>query len=334
MPELRQNIILKDWVIISTERAKRPEQLKEDRDIRNVVIPTYDKDCPFCPGNSDEKIQPIYQEEDDNGDWLIQVIPNKYPAVIDSDKNMQSNMDGIFRWMDAVGHHELFIESPDHSLTLATMDIKTIHRVLRVYQKRYIDLMMHDNIESVILFRNHGRRAGASQQHPHSQVIAIPIIPPDIMSRMNESLRYYEEHRSCIFCKLLESELGTMERVVIESPHFVAFVPYAAKSPFHLWIYPRRHEPSFAKVNDDELKDLAAVLRGITRKLYFGLNNPDYNLIVRSTPKGYGHSRFFHWYITIVPRLTRTAGFELGSGMFINPTIPEDNAEYLRGVKE
>jgi len=235
--------------------------------------------------------------------------------------------------MDGIGHHEVLVECPEHHLNLATMDIKTVERVLFAYQKRYKDLTALEEIESVIPFRNHGTRAGASIIHPHSQMIALPIIPRDVMSRMNESIRYYEEHRNCIFCRVLDAELEIMERVVIESQYFVAFIPYAAKSPFHMWIYPRRHNSSFAEARDEELKDLAAVLRGVMHKLYYGLNNPDYNLIVRSAPKGYGHSHFFHWYITIVPRLTRTAGFELGSGMFINTSIPEENAEYLRGIK-
>jgi len=334
MSQLRQNIVLKEWVIISTDRAKRPEQLKEDKDISESKLPEYDEKCPFCPGNEErtrnnEEIFRIGNEKD----WALRVIPNKYPALVPQTDKVSVNTSGYFRWMDGIGHHEVLIESPKHNLTLATMETTDILNVLKTYQQRINSLMELPYIESVIPFRNHGVKAGASLIHPHSQIIALPVIPKDVISRMNESIRHHEEHRDCIFCSLLNKELDSKERIVIESQYFVVFVPYAAYSPFAMWLFPKRHASSFTEVTEQEIIELAPVLRQALRKLYYGLNDPDYNYIIRSAPKGYRNSAFFHWYITIVPRLTRSAGFELGSGMFINPSIPENDAEYLRSIK-
>ena len=330
MPQLRQNIILKDWIIFSTERAKRPEQLKEDKDI-SIKLPEYDENCPFCPGNEEKfgNTQELYRFGS-NDSWQIRVIPNKYPALIPCENIYNKNTLGNFRWMDGIGHHEVIIETPKHNLTIATMDIENIKQILYSYKIRNIELRKLSYIETIITFRNHGTKAGASIIHPHSQIIALPVIPRDIISRMNESIRYHEEHRECIFCNVLKSELQAKERIILETEYFVAFVPYAAYSPFHVWIYPKIHKYSFHLIDDNEISDLAVVLKTILRKLYLGLNDPDYNYIIRSSAKGF-HT--FHWYLTIVPRLTRSAGFELGTGTFINPCLPEDNAEYLRNIK-
>ncbi len=334
MPQLRQNIILKEWVIIATERAKRPEQLKENKNIQEVSLPDYDPDCPFCPGNENKSgnTKEIYRIEKDSA-WQLRVVPNKFPALMPMEGKIQINTTGYLRWMDGIGNHEVLIETPKHNLSIAMMDEQTVYRILITYQNRIKSLMELDYVESVIPFRNNGTRAGASLIHPHSQIIALPVIPTDIILRMNESIRYHEEHRDCIFCRVLASELETRDRIVLESKYFLVFVPYAAYSPFAMWIYPKRHSSSFKEVEEDELKDLSIVLRKSLKKLYLGLNDPDYNYIIRSSPKGYNNSAFFHWYITIIPRLTRTAGFELGSGMFINPTIPEEDAEYLRNIE-
>lgn len=332
MPELRQNYILKEWVIISTDRAKRPEQLKEDKDI-SIRLPEYDENCPFCPGNEEKfgNTKEICRIGDEKS-WKIRVIPNKYPALIPPEGEYRMDTYNYERWMDGIGNHEVLLETPYHNLTIATMPLENVKKVLLTYKNRIQALMALDYIESVIPFRNHGARAGASLVHPHSQIIALPVIPRDVIARMNESIRHHEEYRECIFCKVMKSELDAQKRIIIETKHFVVFTPYAAFSPFAMWCYPKRHASSFCDATEEEINDLAYVLRTALRKLYYGLNDPDYNYIIRTAPKGYYNSAFFHWYITIVPRLTRSAGFELGSGMFINPSIPEENAEYLRSI--
>ncbi len=335
MPQLRQNFVLKEWVIIATERAKRPEDLKEDKNILEQNLQSHDANCPFCPGNekSTENTEEFYRLGTSNK-WKLRVIPNKFPALLPPENGIDLNTNGYFRWMDGIGNHEVVVESPRHDLNMATMDLPDVIDVMKTYQVRQKMLFDNPYVESVIPFRNHGTRAGASLIHPHSQIIALPIIPKDIMERMNESIRYQEEHRECIFCRVLKSELDTGERVVIDSPNFTVFVPYAAYSPFAMWLFPKKHASSILQATEEDLREAATVLRQALRKLYYGLNDPDYNYIIRGSPKGYLYSSFFHWYITIVPRLTRTAGFELGSGMFINPSIPEENAEYLRKVQE
>lgn len=334
MPQLRQNYILKEWVIIATERAKRPEQLKENKNIMDPNVPVFDENCPFCPGNEEKSGNTTEFFRNGNGkDWKLRVIPNKFPALSPMEgEEARVNTSGYLRWMDGIGNHEVLIESPKHNLTIATMEQENVLDVLKAYQIRLGSLMDLEHVESVILFRNHGTRAGASLIHPHSQIIALPIIPRDVIARMNESIRFHEEHRECIFCRVMKSEMDDGSRVIIDGKHFVVFVPYAAYSPFSMWIYPKRHCSSFCDVTHEELVELSSVLRQALRKLYFGLNDPDYNYIIRSSPKGYQNSAFFHWYLTIVPRMTRTAGFELGSGMYINPTIPEENAAYLKSV--
>ncbi len=335
MPELRQNLILKEWVVISTERAKRPEQLREERDIDRSTYGKYDENCPFCPGNEEKfgNDEVLYREDDEKGNWKLKILPNKFPALTPAGANISVHTEGNFRLMDGVGHHEVLIEHSCHHQTIATMEVAEVYRVLKAYRMRMKILQEISYVESVITFRNHGTRAGASLIHPHSQFIALPIIPKDMIARINESIRYHQEHRECIFCRVMNSELENYQRIVMETTHFVAFVPYAAYSPFHIWIYPKRHSSSFLDVTNEELHDMASILRGVLKRLFIGLNDPDYNYIIRTAPKGYYGSDFFHWYLTIVPRLTRTAGFELGSGMFINPSIPEENAEYLRGIQ-
>jgi UDPglucose--hexose-1-phosphate uridylyltransferase len=334
MPQLRQNYNLKEWVIIATERAKRPEQLKEDKNINLVLHPEYEENCPLCPGNEEKtgNVKEFYRLGTKDK-WQMRVIPNKYPALSPGDGDIKVNTYGSERWMDGIGNHEVLIESCVHNTTPAKMEVIEVYNTLRAYQMRIDELIALDYIESVIPFRNHGTRAGASLVHPHSQIIGLPVIPRDVIYRMNESIRHHEEHRDCIFCRVLKNELESDKRIVIETANYVVFIPYAAFSPFAMWLYPKRHISSFCDVTEEELLELAGVLRDALRKLFFGLNDPDYNYIVRTSPKGYQNTAFFHWYITIVPRLTRTAGFELGSGMFINPSIPEENAEYLKSIK-
>ncbi len=333
MPELRQNILLKEWVIISTERSKRPDQFKEDLSKIEENV-EFDAGCPFCPGNEEKYGNAHeYLRYGTAEQWRLRVIPNRYPALVPKQGEVAIDTQGMHRHMDGIGQHEVVIETPRHNATIATLSDQEVELVLKSYRERYSLLMSMPYIESVILFRNHGVRAGTSLHHPHSQIVALPVIPRDVQYRVNESIRYYQEHRECIFEKLLQDELADRKRIIMETEHFVVFVPFAASSPFHLWIFPRRHRSDFSQIEDTELKDLAHTLRVTMARLYYGLNNPDYNYIIRSAPKGYEHAPYFRWYLTVIPRLTRTAGFELGSGMFINTSIPEENAEYLKSIE-
>ncbi len=329
MPEIRQNFITKEWVIIAPERAKRPEEISSKREKKG--LPDYSYSCPFCPGNEHMTPKELYFLEKD-GKWLTRVIPNKFPALENRGEKIIS-LKGIKRSISGVGIHEVIIESPFHNLFLPFMDDDQIVRVLETYRIRYSEAMKNPKVEMVLLFKNHGERAGTSLEHPHSQLIGLPIIPTDIRQRLWDAMRYYDENGECIYCRNLREELQDRERIILETENFVAFIPYAAYSPFHIWVFPKNHKCSFMDVKEKEMEEFSKVLRIVLKKIYMGLNDPDYNLLLRSFPSGKGADRFFHWYISVVLRLTQTAGFELGSGMFINVSLPENDAKFLRNVE-
>lgn len=330
MAELRQNVITRDWVIIATERAKRPDQFAKPKKAA-VFLPSYQHDCPFCLGNEHYSPEETMRLSDRDG-WKVRILPNKYPAL-SPDAQLLRRVDGIYRSMSGVGFHEVIVEHPRHDLTTALLSVEDIANILLVYRQRYLELKQDPRIETIIIFKNHGSGAGTSLEHPHSQLAATPVVPYQFRNRIEEAIRYFDDTGECVFCRTLRDELAASERVVVESEHFVAFIPYAALSPFHTWIFPRRHSSSFDDITDAEIVDLAHTLKTTLAKLYYGLNNPDYNYTIRSIGIQEQHADYFHWYLAIVPRISQTAGFELGSGMFINTALPEESAEYLRSVK-
>jgi UDPglucose--hexose-1-phosphate uridylyltransferase len=329
MPELRQNIITREWVVIARERARRPDEFARPPAPR-PALPPYDPSCPFCAGNEHLTERESFRITDGRT-WAVRTVLNKYPALSPEGERVRT-IRGIHRSMTGVGVHEVVIEHPRHDTSLALLPASAVADVLRAYRARYIALRADPRIEAIIIFKNHGEAAGTSIVHPHSQIAAMPIVPNQIRARMEEAIRYFDENGECIFCQTLKEELVARDRIVYESPHFVAFIPYAALSPFHLWIFPRRHVTSFDGIFDSELEDLATTLRVVLAKLHHGLGNPDYNFSIRSAPARDGQTEYFHWYLAVIPRTTRTAGFEIGSGMYINTTLPEESAAFLRAV--
>ena len=329
MPELRQNIITTDWVIISTERAKRPDQFVKAAKAVAPLLP-YEADCPFCVGNEHMTMKESFRAGDGDG-WRVRVIPNKFPAL-SADGARERKSSGIYRSMTGVGHHEVIVEHPLHSLTIAQYPEGHVADIVRTYHQRYVEIKKDPRVEAIVIFKNHGEGAGTSLQHPHSQLAATPMVPSQIRKRIEEAIRFFDENGECLFCTTLKEELAEGARIVFESEHFVAFVPYAALSPFHLWIFPRRHASGFDEITEPEIEDLAHNLRTVLVKMYCGLNDPDYNYSIRSIPTRDRHTDYFHWYLTIIPRITKTAGFELGSGMYINSSLPEESARFLRDV--
>lgn len=331
MSELRQNLITRDWVIIATERAKRPDEFTQENKKTAAQIPRYRPNCPFCIGNEECTEIETFRLSDFNG-WKVRSVLNRFPALsLDGERNRK--IEGIHRSMNGIGVHEVIIEHPHHNLTTALLDVEDVANILRVYRQRYSQLRKDSRIETIIIFKNHGTKAGTSLEHPHSQLAATPIVPSQIRTRIAEAVRFIDDTGECLFCQTLKDELADSIRVIVESEHFVAFVPYAALSPFHTWIFPRRHASSFDDITDTEIMDLAYVLKTVLAKLYYGLNDPDYNYTIRSIPTDEQYTDYFHWYIALVPRLSYTAGFELGSGMYINTVSPEASAEFLRSVE-
>ncbi len=329
MAELRQNVVTREWVIINPERAKRPDQFAE-RKAAETPLPMSDPDCPFCVGNEHLTINESFKISD-GGNWRVRVVGNKFPAVENRGDRVRKT-DGIYRSMTAVGFHEVVIEHPLHNMTMALMSDKQVADILMAYRERYREIRWDDRVEAIIIFKNHGETAGTSLVHPHSQLVATPVVPSQIRNRMEEAIRYFDDTGECVCCRTLRDEMSAGERIICENDDFAAFIPYAALSPFHTWIFPRRHSSSFDETTDSEIPGLAKCLRTVLAKLYHGLNNPDFNFSIRSIPTRELHVEYFHWYLTIVPRVTKTAGFEIGSGMYVNSALPEQSAEFLRNI--
>ena len=329
IPEIRHNLITRDWVIISSARSKRPDEFHKKLEGPEKSAPDYKPDCPFCRGNEDKTPPELFRIGAGERGWQIRVIPNKF-AALSREGELHRKVEGVKRAVSGVGIHEVIIEHPLHNVTTALLDNDGVRKILLAYKTRYLEIYKDPRIQLVIIFKNHGEGAGTSLEHPHSQIIGTPVMPPHVRHRMEEAMRYYDDTGECVVCKVMETELADQERVVVDGVHFLSFVPYAALSSFHIWIFPKRHTPSFGEIQPDELEDLAGVLRTTLAKLYHGLNNPDFNYVIRSIPEVGRGTEYFHWYISIVPRLGKIAGFELGSGMFINPSLPEDNARFLR----
>lgn len=330
MPELRQNIITREWVIIAKERARRPDEFVGPKK-ESAHLPPFDPQCPFCPGNESMSAAETYRVADAEG-WKVRVVGNKFPALSQEGDRVRK-MDGIFRSMSGVGFHEVVVEHRRHDLSPALYSVDDLSTILCAYRQRYVQMRKDPRVEAIIIFKNHGESAGTSLVHPHSQITATPIVPTQIRHRMDEAIRYFDETGDCVFCTTLKRELEDGHRIIASTGSFVAFIPYAALSPFHLWIFPVRHCSSFDEIEEYELTDLAATLRAVLGKLHYGLNDPDYNFSIRSIPAREGQREFFHWYLTIIPRIVRTAGFEIGSGMYINTAIPEESARFLRDVQ-
>jgi UDPglucose--hexose-1-phosphate uridylyltransferase len=330
MPELRQNFFTKEWVIIATERARRPEELATHRPAQ--VVPSFVESCPFCPGNENKTPPEVMRfPKDVNEPWALRVIPNKF-AALSRDAQPSRSLQDVWRRIEGFGFHEVIVEGPDHSSCMALQPDEKIADILRIYKERYNLLSMDRRINHVTIFKNHGADAGASLQHPHSQIIATPVIPSQVRHRLHEALRHYDDAGECMFCHMVGREIDEQTRIVEQNEHFVAMEVFASATPFATHIFPIRHMASFGDISTAEIAGLARILRSLLAKIYVGLENPDLNFTIRSGPSDYASARHFHWYVSVIPRLTRVAGFELGSGMFINTVLPEAAAEFLRHV--
>jgi UDPglucose--hexose-1-phosphate uridylyltransferase len=330
MPELRFNNISREWVIIATERAKRPEDFVKTKKEKSG-IPAYKENCPFCVGNENQTPPEVFRLGD-NGKWRVRVVPNKFGALSSEGEKIRK---GTFSFpsMSGVGLHEVIVEHPNHNAVTCLMTDEEVVDIIRTYKSRYESIKQDKRIEAIIIFKNHGPAAGCSLEHTHSQLIATPIVPPQIRTRLSQAVTYYDFTGECMCCKALADEMKAGDRIILETKHFVAFIPFAALSPFHTWIFPKRHAPSFGDINEEEIKDLAINLKTVLKKIYVGLDDPDFNYTIRSVPIYESAISYSHWYLNIIPRVTQIAGFEIGSGMFINIALPEKSAEFLRNIK-
>lgn len=334
MPELRKDPIVSRWVIISTERGKRPTDLRRDEPPPKKEEPA--KFCPFCVGNESATppevlaYRPEASKPNEPG-WNIRAMPNKFPALmIEGDLNRRG--DGIYDTMSGVGAHEVIVESPDHGATMADMPQKQFEDVLWAYRDRTLDLKKDHRIRYILIFKNHGYRAGASLEHSHSQLIALPIIPKTVMEELEGSEAYYKYKERCLFCDLVAQEIEDQKRMVAENEDFLAICPYAPRFPFEMWILPKKHDAHFEDATKHEVSNLAVLFQRVLRKLSKALGDPPYNFMIHTSPVALPNPLYYHWHIEITPRITRLAGFERGSGFYINPTAPEVSAQYLREI--
>ena len=336
MPELRKDPVLGRWVIIATERAKRPS----DFDV--VRQGARGESCVFCEGHEEQTPPEVYavrQEGSapDTPGWRVRVIPNKFPAL---DVHGELNREGVGMcdMANGIGVHEVIVETPEHDKDMADLSAGQISQVARTYRQRISDLKEDERLKYVLIFKNQGRSAGASLQHAHSQLIATPITPKRVKEKLDGAKRYFDYKHRCIFCDYIKQETELFgERLVEETEHFVVLSPFAARFPFETWILPKRHMVDFTLVEAEELEDLGGVLKRILTKLRKALNDPPFNYVLHQAPYrrprgGYWTTieEDYHWHIELMPRLTRVAGFEWGSGFYINPTPPEVAAESLR----
>lgn len=338
MSELRQDFATKEWVIIATERAKRPEAWRRKEPLE--PLPEHDPRCPFCPGNEAQTPSEVFSlrgvgSEPDGPGWRLRVIPNKFAALtpLEAGGNLKRLRRGVYLQMPGVGYHEVIVESPRHNLSPALMSPTEVMEIVLAYQARYIELDQDPSVQLITIFRNHGPLAGASLRHPHSQLVATPMVPLHIRHRLYEAQRHYDALGTCVFCDIVEFECQAQERIVLANEEFVAFVPYAARVPYEVWIVPREHQASFGESTVEQAAGLAAMLQAVLARLYHGLGDPDYNYVINTAPHHSSGEPFYHWHVQILPRLTTPAGFELGSGVHINISLPEETAAHLRSVE-
>ena len=339
MPELRHDPIQGRWVIIATERSRRPD------DFPNTDPPPSVGICPFCEGNESKTPPEITAMRNGSSPnhpgWEVRVVPNKFPALrIEGDLDRRGL--GAYDQMNGVGAHEVIIETPNHTLNLADAPIDHFTKVLKMYRERLIDLLRDKRFKYVLIFKNYGTAAGASLSHPHTQLIATPVTPLTLVEELNAAKQHFREKERCLFCDLIHQELESGKRIVADGEHFIALTPFASRFPFEVFIAPRRHYHSFAETSDDMLRHLAVMLKEVLLRVKKCLKDPPYNFLIHTIPNvkaGRKHSLDwttleldFHWHIEFIPRLTQVAGFEWGTGFYINPMPPEDAAKYLREI--
>ncbi|HEB51272.1 MAG TPA: galactose-1-phosphate uridylyltransferase [Desulfobulbus sp.] len=332
MPELRKDPILGRWIIIAKERSKRPTDFViEDTKTRGGF-------CPLCPGN--EKTTPgevlVYGREPgmpaNSSNWRLRVVPNKYPALV-IEGELDKQAEGLYDRMNGIGAHEVVIESPNHDDRFSDLPHDQMILTFRAFRDRIRDLAKDSRFRYVMVFKNHGRAAGASLEHSHSQLVALPILPRMVTSELDGSLKYFRYKDRCVFCDIIHQEIQQNVRLVCENPLFVTLAPFAPRSPFEMWIMPRKHSSSYVAIDEETLAGLTDIFSESLRRLDACIPNVPYNFVLHTQPLGSDLLDHYHWHFEIVPKLTSIAGFEWGSGFYINPMPPEEACRYLREVE-
>ncbi len=328
MSQLRQNPVSKDWVLIAPNRSKRPDEFAAHQaTLEN--LPERDPSCPFCPGN--EALNTEIARVPKGKNWLVRVIPNKFEAL--AHVPMSTKRD-FYVHRAGSGDHEVII-TRKHNEPIALQSITSVALTLQVLRQRLQDLGMEQHLAYTQIFHNHGRDGGASITHPHYQILAMPFVPPMIQAELSGAYDYFRYNNSNIYADIIQEERIQAERVILETENFIVLAPYASRHPFESMILPKRHSPKFEAATDEELQELAYVLKSIMANLYVRLNNPAVNFYIHTMPlertKSLMHDEnAYRWHINIFPRLVVWAGFEFGTGIPVNPVAPEDAAKFLK----
>lgn len=335
MSEIRQCQATKRWVIMATERAKRPTDFLTKR-VENEPLPEHSSTCPFCPGNEHMTPPEVYALRPvggppDSQDWQVRVIPNRFPALRPEGEVTVSEP-LWFTTVSGVGIHEVVVENPRHNANPATMRLDEVTHILTAIRERERAFEQDRRLNFVAFFRNNGLVAGSSLTHPHTQIIATPIAPTDIRNEIEEARRHYDDRLHCVYCEMIERECDAGARMVFETEEYVAFEPFAPRWPFETWLIAKRHmaRARLVDASHTQMTALARALHMALGALYRALDNPAYNLIVHEAPLRDSCEDYYHWHIEILPRLSTAAGFELGTGIYINSALPEESACFLR----
>ena len=338
MSELRKDIISGRWVILASERSKRPDDFRPAGAAKKEEVPAF---CPFCEGNESKTPPEVASlrkrgSRKDGPGWRVRIVPNKFPAL-SRGLPPERHDEGIFQWMDGVGVHEVVIETPNHLRELPDLSLAHLQDVLATYKERVRSIEEEYQYKYVHVFKNKGREAGASLSHPHSQIVATPIIPKQVNEELYGCERLHRQFGECIFCRIIREETQIGQRLVTRNDHFCVVTPFAPRFPFELRVYPRRHSAWFSKSTNTELRSLARIVKTVLGKLRDILADPPYNFYIHQGPNpNLPHEAWvnlessYHWHMEVIPVLTRVAGFEWGTGFYINPVPPETAAGFLR----
>jgi UDPglucose--hexose-1-phosphate uridylyltransferase len=331
LPELRKDVITGRWVIISSDRLKRPNDFRLER----YALSGSDQ-CPFCAGREALTPPEVLAYRPNGGPpnghgWHLRVVPNKFPAL-QVEGNLDREGEGLFDRMNGIGAHEVIIETPDHDRTLAMLSEAEVERLLWAFRERVLDLKQDRRFRYIVLFKNHGAAAGATLEHTHSQLIALPIVPDFVREEIEGARQHYLAKERCVFCDIIRQEVTAGRRVIHENAEVVALAPYAPRFAFETWLLPRSHGSRFEEAPHQQYEGLARMIKTVLARMDQVLEKPAYNLIIHSAPLSENVADFYHWHVELIPRLTRAAGFEWGTGFYINPTSPEEAAAVLRNA--
>ena len=324
--ELRMDLVSNDWVIIATGRARRPETFVKEERVKEKISP---KDCPFCQEEILKKAIAIQRKP--NSSWFVLSIPNDFPAFSMSD-SLNQRKEGPNRIMDGLGYQEIIITA-NHQKQIAQFSKEEIKTVIDLYQERYLDLINRKFIKYVSIFHNHGQEAGATVAHPHSQLIAIPVIDPDLRDSIDGAESFYRGQGKCVYCTMINWDMKDGKRIIYENEKFIVLCPFASQVSFEVRVYPKEHQPYFEKINEKEKELFADAFQKAISKIYRGLKDPPYNFYFHTAPRDGGTYEHYHWHLNILPKTSVWAGFELGAGIEISSIEPEKAAAFLKKVK-